>query len=188
MRYTDLTQALQEPQHVIELDLTHAGITDWPDTTRAFERLERLNLSGNPGLPWAELFSALAQHPGLKKLVMADNEIKELPASIGRLTQLEHLYLDNNGLSELPSELGGLSGLTNFSADHNQFTAFPDALLQLSELKFISLNHNQITRLPANIGKLTKLVTFHMKENAFSQESLAEGRAQLAKSVYIFKA
>jgi len=41
----------------------------------------------------------------LKKLTMHGNQLQQIPAEIGQLTNLQELHLQGNLLSELPNEL-----------------------------------------------------------------------------------
>ena len=70
---------------------------------------------------------AQAQREGWEKLDLKDRGIKELPAKIGRLSQLSSLDLSNNHLAELPAEIGQLSQLKRlFLGDNPWNDVFAD--------------------------------------------------------------
>jgi Leucine-rich repeat (LRR) protein len=60
------------------------------------------------------------------KLTLHDNEISNLPPSIGNLTNLVYLNLRNNQLIVLPNEIGKLSSLDWLSLDCNHLIRLPD--------------------------------------------------------------
>ena len=67
-------------------------------------------------------------------------DMKELPASVGKLQALQNLNLgDCTGLTSLPSELGGLQALEKLSLRVcNGLTSLPD-LSGLEKLKVVDL-------------------------------------------------
>jgi len=67
---------------------------------------------------------------GLKKLMIQNNQIKELPAEIGSLPNLEVLNLANNQLTSLPSEIKNLKKLKKLNIKGNNIS--PD---QISEIQ-----------------------------------------------------
>lgn len=50
----------------------------------------------------------------LETLVLADNDLEEVPERIGRLKSLRMLDLGHNRLASLPDALGTLDSLTDF--------------------------------------------------------------------------
>jgi len=49
--------------------------------------------------------------PKLDWLDISNNQLNELPESIGNLFKLNRLYLQNNKLTDLPQSIGNLSNL-----------------------------------------------------------------------------
>ena len=54
-----------------------------------------------------------------ERLLLHNNQLTELPDSIGDLSNLEILYLDNNQLTTLPNCIGNLTNLQYLQLDHN---------------------------------------------------------------------
>ena len=93
------------------------------------------------------------------------NQISELPAEIGKLSNLTTLYLSYNQLSELPTEIGKLSNLTTLYLRSNQLSELPAEIGKLSNLTTLYLSRNQLSQLPVEITKLTKLTELDIGGN-----------------------
>ncbi|MGB5915648.1 MAG: leucine-rich repeat domain-containing protein, partial [Phormidesmis sp.] len=93
-----------------------------------------------------------AARDGVTELDLSGNELKELPAEIGQLTQLEKLTLGKfdeqtfqsvgNQLSSLPAEIGQLQNLSQLYLSHNQLSSLPAEIGQLQNLSQLYLSHN----------------------------------------------
>ena len=57
---------------------------------------------------------------------LSNNQLTELPESVGNLTQLTLLILDNNELNKLPESIFNLTQLTQLSLSNNQLTELPE--------------------------------------------------------------
>jgi Leucine-rich repeat (LRR) protein len=80
----------------------------------------------------------------LRSLVLAENQLAQLPASITALSCLQHLDLGHNQLQGLP-ETGSLWGLTRLTSLH--------------------LGHNHLKKIPAGITRLQQLVSLDVSGN-----------------------
>src|SRR2546422_11520905 len=85
-----------ETGYLIELALSHLGLTYLPSEIGQLTRLERLYLNRN--------------------------YFTSLPREIGRLTRLKLLGLSNNSLAILPPEIGQLACLERLYLNENQLT------------------------------------------------------------------
>ena len=85
---------------------------------------------------------AAAIPPALRWLILTDNNIAELPAGIGRCTQLQKLMLAGNQLQTLPPELAGCTKLELLRISANRFTALPDWLFELPQLAWLAYADN----------------------------------------------
>ncbi|KAK0551582.1 hypothetical protein OC845_002099 [Tilletia horrida] len=184
------------------LDLTHTGIhstaflekaitisrksavaqhDDDDDDEYLGRRLTFLNLTDNPGLgsasiyssPWSglELLNALyvlhltrcglrslpplASLPNLRALILSHNEIASLPASFPPLPLLNTLVLSHNKLTTLPPTLpSSCPNLSKLSLTFNELAAdsLPDFTAILS-LREVRLGNNpRLGKLPAHIA------------------------------------
>ena len=78
----------------------------------------------------------------LKWLWLEDNQLTELPNSIGNLTNLEKLWLVNNQLTELPQSIGNLTNLKKLNLRGNRLTELPQSIGNFTNLESIWLDSN----------------------------------------------
>lgn len=101
----------------------------------------------------------------VRKVDLSFSQLKELPAEIGSLSQLEELHLRNNELTSLPDELGSLTRLEELDLRSNRLTTLPPAIAGLTSLEELDLGSNLLAELPAELGKLTKLEELKLMHN-----------------------
>lgn len=71
---------------------------------------------------------------GLQALVLTDNCLEALPASIGNLTNLKKITLTGNQLHSLPREILACQNLELIRIAANRFSILPDWLMELPQL------------------------------------------------------
>jgi Leucine-rich repeat (LRR) protein len=103
-------------QHLTRLDLRYNHLSHLP-TLRSMAQLKELQLGYNKLQQLGDLAAMLP--PDLTLLDVRDNKIREIPASIAKLTALERLELSNNDISNLPPELGLLRKIKSIVLDGN---------------------------------------------------------------------
>lgn len=107
-----------------------------------------LNVSDNP-------LAALELADGTLSEVRAEScGLRELPASIGALTQLRDLSLRGNLLSALPAEVAGLRALRHLDLRGNLLDDLPEELLALPDLRKLDLRWNPLRRRPGWLAQL----------------------------------
>ncbi|MEO5585275.1 MAG: leucine-rich repeat domain-containing protein [Flavobacteriales bacterium] len=129
--YRSLDRALQNPDSVYRLDLSHKKLKVVPEEIRQLKNLNALDLGRNklkdlPGwmneLQYMQEFSAgrnkftkipnsVCQWKHLKRLDMHQNHIEGLPACMGSLKELFSLDLWSNDLGEFPDEISSMKAL-----------------------------------------------------------------------------
>jgi internalin A len=127
-----------------------------------------------------------AADEGWTKLDLAGLELEELPAQIGKCTQLETLVLGKydeekrqllgNKLTEFPDVVLQLTNLKILDLSKNQITVIPEAIGQLFNLTQLDLNSNQITSIPEAIGQLSNLTELDLNNNQISEIPKAIGQ------------
>jgi len=137
--YTNLTDALMEPQSVRFLSLTSAGLERFPKGVLELANLESLNL-GN-------------------------NSIEALPPEIGELRQLRVLKLSRNKLRTLPEEIGRLKQLNELHVSRNQLESLPEKLWNLAELQLLNLGTNRLKHVPDELAQLKNLRELELADN-----------------------
>lgn len=108
---------------------------------------------------------ALASELECRKLVLMRQYMKELPADIGKLRNLEYLVLDGNELHSLPKEIGNLENLRNLSLRNNHLDSLPIEIGDLVNLEELYLAYNQLYELPQEIGRLKALKFLYIGKN-----------------------
>ncbi|KAK4214592.1 leucine-rich repeat-containing protein 28 [Rhypophila decipiens] len=80
--------------------------------------------------------------PRLRWLILTDNRITALPASIGRCSRLEKCMLAGNLLQGLPAEMAQCKNLALLRLSANRVEALPPWLVSLPRLAFLSFAGN----------------------------------------------
>ncbi len=86
--------------------------------------------------------------PSLRWLILTDNRVEDLPASIGNCTPLQKLMLSGNRLASLPEEMAACVKLELVRLAANRFDRLPDWLLELPKLAWLTLAGNPLCREP----------------------------------------
>lgn len=76
------------------------------------------------GLYWYNIFKT-------QMLILGNNDIKVIPAGIGKLSNLQHLSLNNNQIKVIPSEIGQLSNLQILNLRNNMITVIPSEIKKM---------------------------------------------------------
>ncbi|KKL83331.1 hypothetical protein LCGC14_1975840, partial [marine sediment metagenome] len=116
-----------------ELNLGLNNLISVPSWIRKLSSLKKLGLGRNKKLSkFKEWFELL---PSIMELNLYDNNIKELPESIGLLSSLEVLVMPNNHLTKLPESFKKLSSLRLLDLSWNDITDIPEWIGSLSSLE-----------------------------------------------------
>ncbi|MFG5777387.1 leucine-rich repeat-containing protein kinase family protein [Comamonas sp. J-3] len=147
------------------LDLSGNQLSKLPDDLTRFGKLRILFASNNP---FRELPRVLGRMPQLEMvgfkacqirevaaeslpqqlrwLILTDNQLSELPPTLGQRPRLQKLMLACNQLAALPASLAQCSKLELLRISSNRFTALPEVVLQLPTLAWLALAGNPLTR------------------------------------------
>jgi hypothetical protein len=171
----DLRCDLQEfPREIFELadtlevlDLSGNSLSELPDDLSRLSKLRVLFCSKNRFTQLPEVLSSCvhlemvgfkaneirevaptAISPGLRWLILTDNQVSELPDSIGNCARLLKLMLAGNQLEVLPEAMRGCVGLELLRISANRFKALPEWLLQLPRLTWLAFGGNPLSMVP----------------------------------------
>ena len=108
----------------------------------------KLELTDNTRQIPEEFFVNLSH---LRELELSNNQLPELPASIGQLTNLEELSLYRNRLISLPPEIGLLGELEKLDLSNNRLTSLPRSIGSLINLEYLDLQCNHIIPWPTEL-------------------------------------
>ncbi|KAI7805173.1 leucine-rich repeat-containing protein 1 [Triplophysa rosa] len=112
---------------------------------------------------------SLSQLQKLEELDLGNNELYDLPKTIGCLVSLKDLWLDGNQLSEIPPEMGGMRSLTCLDVSENKLEHLPEEMGNLLSLTDLMVSQNLIDMLPESIGKLIQLSILKADQNRLIQ-------------------
>jgi hypothetical protein len=131
-KYTDLQEALDNPESVRRLVLHRKDLDSLPPEIGQLENLEYLVLDGN--------------------------NLKTLPEEIGQLKKLYYLSVKFNDLRELPASIGELENLEELELDHNKLKSIPESIGNLGNLRYLNIGKNDLNHLPVRLWECTSLV------------------------------
>jgi hypothetical protein len=135
------------------LDLSNNHLRALPDE---FERLKHLKIVFFTNNDFEEIPSVLSQCLGLKMVSFKSNQI----ASVGEHAlppSIRWLILTNNKIEKLPASLGTMSQLQKLMLAGNRLQSLPDEMASCLNLELIRLSANQLQRLPPWLFALPRL-------------------------------
>ncbi len=114
-----------------------------------------------------------------EELDLSGWQLTELPAQIGKLTQLKRLVAEKwdqekrlwtgVGLKVLPPEIEQLVNLRELELSGNQLIKIPECVAKLSKLETINISGNQISEIPEWMGQLSNLTELYLSGNQISE-------------------
>lgn len=112
--------------------------------------------------------TTIAQH-NLRELIANNNLLDAIPATIGTsLPHLKKLMLHENRITNLPTQLEGLVSLKHLALSGNLLERVPSAIGTLRNLRVLQLSHNRLQELPATVMFMRKLRKVELQSNQFS--------------------
>ena len=142
-----------------------ALITTLPDVFASLNQLETLWLWGCNFSSIPSLIFTLTN----LKVFSIGKFIKEIPAEIRCLTNLEHINVGGNELIKIAPEIGSLSNLVELDLGYyswgNQLTQIPPEIGQLPKLEILRLENNQLRSLPDTLADLPGLKELVLDNN-----------------------
>lgn len=139
--YTNLEEALKEPEKVYNLDLSKKKIQDFPMEVLKFTNLRSLKLYKNriDSIP-----DEISQLKNLRELNVGLNDLTKFNKAICELTNLEKLVLNQNEIEEIPVEIKNLTKLVHLDMWDNNLFVIPAEINELKEtLKVFDLQNIQ---------------------------------------------
>lgn len=183
------------------LDLTDNNLSTLPNDFDRFKKLKRIFLSNNkfnhipkvlvklPNLSMIgmrnnkiKIFEENSLPLTTRWLILTDNELETLPASIGDLKLLQKFMLSGNKLVSLPSSISKCTNLELLRIAANNLNSFPKSLLSLPKLSWLAYSGNPFCKKHPDIVQGLKTVDW----NELSiKELLGEGTSgNIYKAIY----
>ena len=145
--------------------------TDVPEVLGLCPQLEMVGFKANQ----IQNLPAIALPDKLRWLILTDNQLRELPAQIGRCQRLQKLMLSGNQLSHLPDEMAACAELELLRIAANRFTQLPGWLLHLPRLAWLAYAGNPCSD-GSEAAAMTKQPIAHVDWYTLElQEKLGEG-------------
>ncbi|KAA1246972.1 leucine-rich repeat domain-containing protein [Aquimarina sp. RZ0] len=133
--------------HIEFLNLKNNNISLLPENITKLQKIKDLNLSFNV-LQHKKNYEYLSKLPLLYSLWIDHNNLKELPETIGALSQIRFLYIDHNSLEKLPEKITEMKKVWVIHAGYNRFRRLPPEFVKMKALLMVHINNNQITTIP----------------------------------------
>jgi len=134
--FTNLKEALKEPDKVYKLSLVHQKLDSLPKEIVKFKNLQVLNLRGNR---LTEIPKEIGTLTHLQWLDMSRNKIVSVDDALGDLIHLKYLELSRNDIERLPPTIGKLVELEKLIMWDTNLNDVPDEIQNLKNLQFLEL-------------------------------------------------
>lgn len=136
--YTNLQEALKNPDAVIKLVLRKQHLKSFPKEILKFKNLQYLDVSKNS---IAELPDSLGTLTDLQYFACSKTGLQRVTKEIGKLTNLTYLNLNQNDLEYLPPQIGNLEKLEYLDLWSNNFNEYPSTFASLKALRVLDLRN-----------------------------------------------
>ena len=135
-----MNQNMMLMSYLRNIDLSYNKFTELNYFTFYYKYLEVLNVSNNS---LSEIPKNIKSR-NLRELYLNNNQIKELPRSLGRLKKLEKISIAHNQIEELPITFGGLNSLKAIDLSYNKLSELPETFYRIDKPKIIILTGNPL--------------------------------------------
>lgn len=105
----------------------------------------------------------------IRKLIFRQNNIKDIPIEISKLTYLETLDFAQNKIRLLFAKTFSLNKLIILNFNGNQIVSIPKQISNLNRLKFLGLSNNKLKSLPPEFAQLESLEELDLSGNGFPE-------------------
>ncbi len=147
--YTNLQEALKNPDAVTKLVLRKQHLKSFPKEILLFKNLQYLDISKNS---IAELPDSINLLGNLQYFACSKTGLERVPKEIGKLTNLVYLNFNQNDLESLPPQIGNLEKLEVLDLWSNNFDNYPSTFSSLKSLRVLDLRNILISdEVQANI-------------------------------------
>lgn len=143
------------------LDLNSNLLTELPDWFSQLRRLRILFLSFNR---FSELPAILSRCSALEMLGARANQISVLPSD-SLPSKLRWLILTDNQLVNIPASIGSLARLEKFAISGNRISELPDEMSQCTNLALLRLAANRLRQVPEWLFRMPKLAWLTLAGN-----------------------
>ncbi|RZK80854.1 MAG: protein kinase [Pedobacter sp.] len=174
-KYIKISEGLKQfPTELLELadtlevlDLSGNSLSSLPKQFNKFQKLKTFFCSDNLFEVLPEVLGECAQldilgfksnqittvpanslNSNLRWLILTNNAITEIPATIGYCLRMQKLMLAGNHLTQLPNELANCKQLGLLRISANLLSSLPDWLLEMPKLAWLAFSGNPFHKIP----------------------------------------
>lgn len=166
------------------LDLSNNQLSSLPEAIKGLHQLKILFASNNH---FEELPAVLGQCSKLEMIGFKSNKIKNVPEHSLPL-QLRWLILTDNQITDLPQSLGERPRLQKLALAGNQLTHIPQSISGAINLELLRISANNIAEFPEQLLALPKLAWFAFSGNPFCQyENMPAAVPMVSSSSFILQ-
>lgn len=141
--------------------------TEYPDVLADCPLLEMVGFKANR----ISYISEKAISKNIRWLILTNNQIQQLPKSIGNCYRLQKVALAGNQLSELPDEMANCKSIELLRISANNIKILPHWLIRLPKLSWLAYSDN-----PCSIGQQITQNIHHVSwDDIELKEQLGEG-------------
>lgn len=168
--YSNLEEALKNPEKVYRLNLSNQNIEFPNEVWSKFINLEFLSFNNNH---LKEIPKEISILKSLKTLDLSGNDFKTLPKSFSELSNLEELFLNDEKNMKLYDNIEIISLLPHLRVLHlenDNLSNLPKNIFKLTNLESLFLNRNNFKQIPKDIKGLDHLQYLDLNENKIKPE------------------
>lgn len=165
---TELPDDLSRLTKLRVLFCSENRFTELPEVLSSCQNLKMVGFKSNR----INSVPASALAPWLRWLILTDNQISALPATIGNCSELQKLMLAGNRLTRLPDAMAGCVALELLRIAANRFESLPEWLLNLPRLTWLAFGGNPVS---VDAFGMRKAITRHRWSDITLGEKLGEG-------------
>lgn len=170
---TSLSSKIDQLGGLLQLILTHNGLSSLPGEVGSLAKLKLLDVSNNK---LAELPESVYNLKSLHTLILGHNSLTDtsFPEVSGEnvLPNLHHLDIVENQLSSLPSFVYHAPSVQELVASDNVIGSLEPTVGSLVSLKQLDMRRNKLTLVPYELTLCNKLKTLRLEENPVSDRRL----------------
>lgn len=162
---TEFPEQVFEYANTLEiLDMSNNDLSILPDNLSSLRNMRVAFFSGSKFKEFPSVFADCngLEMVGLKSCAIETMGDNVLPAS------LRGLILTDNNLTELPSSIGEYKSLQKLMLTGNNLTSLPQSLLNLKQLELLRVAQNRLAKPPSWLSKLPMLAWYSDSGNDFS--------------------
>ena len=156
-------------EHLEVLDLADNQLSSLPANFARFKELRILFLSNNQ---FQHVPKVLADCPKLEMIAFKNNNISELAEDVLPV-DTRWLILTDNQITQLPQSMGKLYRLQKLALGGNQISCLPESMQHCRNLELARLSANQLSSLPDWLLQLPKLSWLAFAGNAMPRPATA---------------